>query len=59
MKKYIVPQARFISLNLDGDIMLFNGSMVEGYGDEGAEKYSNRRSASNVIWGFDDEAGNK
>lgn len=56
MKKYIAPNAQIIALNLDGQV-LFNGSMIEAYGDEGAEKYSNKRqSASNVIWGFDDEA---
>lgn len=54
MKKYIAPKALSISLNLDGEVMLFNGSMVEGYGDQGAEKYSNRRSVSNDIWGHED-----
>lgn len=56
MKKYIAPAAKNIILNSENN-MLLNGS--NNYADtDGFQQYSNERerSASEIIWGFDDEA---
>lgn len=52
MKKYIAPIARNINIESEAIIAM---STTEGYADS-PEKFSNRRSASDKIWGFDDEA---
>ena len=54
MKKYIAPIARNINIESEAIIAM---STTEGYADS-LEKFSNKRqrTASEVIWGFDDEA---
>lgn len=59
MKKYIAPVVKSITLGSERN-MLLNGS--NNYADtDGFQQYSNERqhSASEVIWGFDDEADAK
>lgn len=53
MKKYIAPVVRNINIDTESIIALSNFT-EEGYGLDLSNK--RERSASEVIWGFDDEA---
>lgn len=50
MKKYIAPVAKNINLQSEGSLL----TPSNFYNTEGYSEASNRRSASSVIWGFDD-----
>lgn len=54
MKKYIAPIARNINLEMENLVAMSNAD-TEGNGVD----LSNRRSASELIWGFDDDAENR
>lgn len=57
MKKYIAPVAKNIDLTSEGSLMTLSNPDAR-YNTEGWGESSNKRqrSASDVIWGFDDEA---
>lgn len=54
MKKYITPAIKAINLNTENLIAGSFGVYSDPSNKE--NQLSNRRSASSVIWGFDDEA---
>lgn len=53
MKKYISPIARVVELNTEE--VLLAGSPTDVYNQGGGVEASNRRSASESIWGSDEE----
>lgn len=55
MKKYIAPVCKSLFLDAEFNMMM---TASDGYADT-TEKFSNRRSASETIWGFDDDAENR
>lgn len=55
MKKYIAPIAK--NINVNSEHLIAASGFHDEEGDGG--QFSNRRSASETIWGFDDDAENR